>query len=162
MTNKYKKHLLILPEDDANRQVANGFLLCSDLNDRNIQVLPPSGGWIKALSQFKSNHINDMRKYDQRRMLILIDFDGDENRFEEAQKDIPNDVSDRVFILGSFSETEELKKKIPGLNSYETIGKALAKDCVNETNNIWGHDLLKHNQDELDRMVISVKPFLFH
>lgn len=25
--NKYKPHVLVLPEDDANRQLANGFLL---------------------------------------------------------------------------------------------------------------------------------------
>ncbi len=162
MINKYKEHLLVLPEDDANRQVANGFLLCPNLNDRNIQILPPSGGWKKALNFFKINHINDMRNYGKRRMLILIDFDGDADRFGQAKEEIPKVLFDRVFILGSFSEPEELKKKIPGLNSYEAIGKALADDCVNETGDVWGHDLLKHNQEELNHMVVSVKPFLFH
>lgn len=43
--NKYKAHLLVLPEDDANRQMANGFILDPNLNERVIQVLPPVGGW---------------------------------------------------------------------------------------------------------------------
>lgn len=27
MSNKHKPHVIVLPEDDANRQIANGFLL---------------------------------------------------------------------------------------------------------------------------------------
>lgn len=29
--NKYRPHVLVLPEDDANRQIANGFLLAPAL-----------------------------------------------------------------------------------------------------------------------------------
>jgi hypothetical protein len=42
--NKHRAHILVLPEDDANRQIANGFVLDPNLNDRAIQILPPSGG----------------------------------------------------------------------------------------------------------------------
>ena len=37
--NKYLPHVLVLPEDDANRQLANGFLLDPNLLDRRIQLL---------------------------------------------------------------------------------------------------------------------------
>jgi hypothetical protein len=39
--NKYKPHLLVLPEDDPNRQIANGFVHnpAVDLNERAIQIL---------------------------------------------------------------------------------------------------------------------------
>jgi hypothetical protein len=42
--NKHKPHLIVLPEDDANRQIANGFINSSNVNQRAIQVLPPVGG----------------------------------------------------------------------------------------------------------------------
>jgi hypothetical protein len=45
--------------------------------------------------------------------------------------------------------------------SFEAIGESLAKDCAENTNETWGHDHLKHNDNELKRMILSVKPFLF-
>lgn len=54
--NKYRPHLLVLPEDDANRQIANGFILHPNVNSRAIQVLPPSGGWRKVLEDFRNVH----------------------------------------------------------------------------------------------------------
>ncbi len=56
--NKYKRHILVLPEDDANRQIANGFLLDPNLDVRAIQILPPSGGWKKVLNSFMDNHLS--------------------------------------------------------------------------------------------------------
>jgi hypothetical protein len=160
--NKYNKHILVLPEDDANRQIANGFLLDPNLNDSAIQILPPLGGWTKVLNFFKDNHVSGMYKYKDRMMLLLVDFDQDEKRLGNIKNKIPDDLKERVFVLGVQSEPENLKKNIANLNTFEDIGKNLAQDCVNETDKIWGHDLLKHNRNELDRMISSVKPFLFN
>ncbi|HAI68549.1 MAG TPA: hypothetical protein DCM38_03825 [Gammaproteobacteria bacterium] len=160
--NKYNKHLLVLPEDDANRQIANGFLLEPNLNDRVIQILPPPGGWIKVLNAFRDNHISEMHKYKNRMMLLLIDFDQDETRLANIKNQIPDELKARVFVLGTQSEPEKLKKHIANGKTFEEIGKALAEDCVNETDKIWGHALLKHNREELARMIPFIKPFLFN
>jgi hypothetical protein len=61
--------------------------------------------------------------------------------------------------LGVQSEPEKLKTATK--KSFEKIGEALAKDCAENTNELWGHELLKHNKIELDRMILLVKPFLF-
>jgi hypothetical protein len=45
--------------------------------------------------------------------------------------------------------------------SFEEIGESLARDCADHKNETWGHELLKHNEKELKRMILSVKPFLF-
>jgi len=160
--NKYNKHLFVLPEDDANRQIANGFLLEPNLNDCAIQILPPSGGWTKVLNSFKNNHVSGMYKYKNRMMLLLVDFDEDKKRLGNIKNQIPDDLKERVFVLGVQSEPENLKTNIANLNSFEEIGKALAQYCVNDTDNIWGHVLLKHNRKELNSMISSVKPFLFN
>ncbi|EDN69870.1 conserved hypothetical protein [Beggiatoa sp. PS] len=136
--NKYHKHLLVLPEDDANRQIANGFLLDSTLNARAIQILPPAGGWTKVMDSFINTHVSGMYQYQDRMILLLIDFDQDEKRLDYLKNEIPNDMKERVFVLGTLSEPEELKKNIANLNTFEAIGKALAQDCINETDKIWG------------------------
>ena len=147
--NKYKKHLLILPEDDANRQIALGFILDPGLDERAVQILPPSGGWSKAVESFEQNHATKMRSYPKRAMLLLIDFDNDENRSARVKTRISGGLIDRVFILGTKSEAEDLKRAFAQDNSFEDIGKKLAEDCANQVYDIWRHKLLEHNRDEL-------------
>jgi len=100
-----------------------------------------------------------MDRYPNRFMVLLIDFDSHEDRLLYAKKVIPERLTDRVFILGALTEPEDLKRA--GLGSYETIGMALARDCRDETETTWGHDLLKHNSSELNRLRKRVRPFLF-
>jgi hypothetical protein len=158
--NRYKPHLLVLPEDDSNRQIANGFILNPSLNERLIQVLPPTGGWTKVVDMFSEVHVTEMYKYIERRVLLLIDFDNQpQMRLSHIQNQIPIDLNDRVFVLGTLSEPESLRTNLR--QSFERIGNALAQDCVNSTETMWGHALLSHNKTELDRMTSFVKPFLF-
>lgn len=159
MTNKYQPHILVLAEDKANIDIANGFVLHPKLNDRAIQVLPPVRGWKNVIESFTDVHISEMRKYSQRMMLMLIDFDDNEERLSYVENYIPDDLKARVFVLGVLSEPENLRTEIK--KTFEEIGEALAKDCSDNTNDLWGHNLLKHNKRELDRMGSSVKPFLF-
>ena len=157
--NRYKPHVLVLPEDDANRQLANGFLMDESLTARGIQVLEVAGGWIEVLDRFKSDHISGMDKHPDRFMVLLIDFDGKQDRLSRAKIEIPARFIDRVFILGVWTEPEALRAS---LGSYETIGKAMAKDCREETGTTWGHALLQHNASEIDRLRRHVRPILFH
>ncbi|MBD2480490.1 hypothetical protein [Planktothrix sp. FACHB-1365] len=157
--NRHRPHILILPEDDANRQIANGFILNPNLNESVIQVLPYDRGWENLLQTFINDHVPKIRQFPERRMVLLIDFDKREDRLSYVQGHIPNDLIERVFILGVQSNPERLRTVTK--NTFEGIGETLARDCVNNTNELWGHDLLQHNQPELNRMRSSVKPFLF-
>ena len=60
--NKYKSHIFVLPEDDANSQIANGFVLDPNLNARAIQILLPAGGWTKVVDEFRDVHVREMQK----------------------------------------------------------------------------------------------------
>jgi hypothetical protein len=72
--NKHLPHVLVLPEDDANRQLANGFLLQVDpVRLRRMQVLPVAGGWHQVLESFLEDHVNEMDLYASRFMILLID-----------------------------------------------------------------------------------------
>jgi hypothetical protein len=158
MTNKYQPHVLIFPEDEANRQIANGFLLRLPQDRlRRVQVLNPVGGWSpvrNALIECRAGLI----KHRERRVIGLLDFDRSEGRRDKIFKQIDPAVQDRVFILGARSNPEELKKDFKG---FEAIGKALADDCMNGTNNTWTHPLLSHNAAEIARMQADIATILF-
>ncbi len=157
--NKFKPHILVLPEDDANRQLANGFLLDPYLLNRNIQVLQEAGGWTQVLERLNSDHVVGMDRYPGRLMVLLIDFDGDEARLTRAKAGIPGHLAERVFILGALTKPEALRQA--SLGSYEEIGLGLAKDCREGTDKFWGDTLLRHNTTELERLLQHVRPILF-
>lgn len=165
--NKFVEHILVLPEDDANRQIVNGFILNLNVNESAIQVLPIANGWKKVVDKFKNDHVSEMEKFPKRMIVLIIDFDdykepdglSYENRLSYVRSQIPNNLQERVFILGSRTAPEELKSEMK--LSFESIGESLAKDCAENTNRTWGHNLLKHNEEELKRMILLVKPFLF-
>jgi len=147
--NRYAPHVYILPEDDANRQLANGFLLEPSIIGNNIRVLHEAGGWNTVLEQFCTIYATEMDKYDQRFMVLLIDCDGRPERVEESKKHIPSHLANRVFILSSLTEPEKLKQELT--QSYENIGLSLARDCREQTETVWNHNLLVHNLSEVAR-----------
>jgi hypothetical protein len=150
-----------LPLYDANRQIANGFILDINLNNRAIQVLPPAGGWKKVVDKFTEVYVSEMRKFHHSMIVLLIDFDEQQDtRLSYVKSQIPEDLIDRVFVIGVLSEPESLRRDVK--KDFEGIGEALALDCSDNTSKLWGHHLLKHNKTELNRMILSVKPFLFN
>ncbi len=156
-TNNYRPHVLVLPEDDANRQIANGFQLDASINLRKIQVLPPAGGWPAVRDSFPREHNAAMRRFPNRHMVLLVDFDGrGKSRFEQVMSEVDPSIIPRVFVLGASSEPEDL----PGA-SYEAFGKQLAEDCARGTDLRWSHPLLGHNAPELVRLRAQVRPILF-
>jgi hypothetical protein len=159
MVNRYHPHVFVLPEDHANNQLTNGFLLDVSLSIRQTHVLPVAGGWTQVFERLHSDHVVDMDRWPERLMVLLIDCDGDEDRLETAKARIPEHLRERVFLLGALRNPEELRTA--GLGSYESIGLAMAKDCREGTTTIWGHELLRHNASELARLRNRVWPILF-
>ena len=156
--NKYHSHIFVLPEDDANRQLAVGFVLECSTNTRQVYVLPVADGWTDVLRRFNSDHIHQMRNVAQRFMILLIDFDREPDRLNRARAEIPEDLIARVFILGAWTEPEDLRTD---LGFPEEIGRALARDCRDGTDLAWGHRLLQHNTGEIERLRSQLRPILF-
>ncbi len=157
--NKFEPHLIVLPEDDANAALVNGFLLSPFVHSRQVQVLPVAGGGKRVVQAFLDEHLIKLRKYTQRRFVLVIDFDDDLTLFERASCQIPDDVKARVFVLGVLSEPERLRTSL-GMD-YENIGKSLADECFKHQRELWAHRLLAHNEAELARLNDSVRGILF-
>jgi hypothetical protein len=102
-----------------------------------------------------------MKRFPDRRLVLLLDFDQDEGRRGKVFAEIPDDLKNRVFVLGVWSEPEDLRRNLH--ISLEAIGQELAEACLaNEfLKSRWNHPLLSHNADELNRLRQSVRPILF-
>jgi hypothetical protein len=156
--NKHLPHVLVLPEDDANRQMANGFHQEIDFaQQRQMQVLPVANGWREVLDLFESVHVTEMGRWLTRYMVLLIDFDNQASRLGEAKARIPAQLTERVFVIGSQTKPEDLRS----IGSLEAIGAELARDCRDESIRTWSHVLLRNNAEELDRLREHVRPILF-
>ena len=162
--NRERPHVLVLPEDQADSDIAKSFNQEIDSTRmRQMRVLPFSGGREIVLEDFKSVHSLEMDRYPKRFMILLIDFDYKadykEDRLQKAQSVVPNHLIDRVFILGAKKDPEALNRA--ALGSFEEIGSKLARNCREDTYDAWGHDMLKHNASELARLREHVRPILF-
>ncbi len=156
--NKYLPHLYVLPEDDANRQVANGFYLDEGLIERQFYVLEEAGGGREVIERFCSIYAAEMDRIPARFMVLLIDFDNRTDRLQLLENRIPAHLRDRVFVLGALSEPEDLKQD---LGSFEMIGLTIARECREDADSIWNHRLLRHNAAEIGRLRTRVRSFLF-
>jgi hypothetical protein len=158
--NKFLPHVMVLPEDEADRQLANGFYKCIDpARQGQLRILTPAGGWSEALKEFKSEHAPMMDRFPQRLMVLVIHYDGVLDRQDRAKACIPEQLQDRVFIIGVAIEPQDLGKG--GMGLYEDIGAKLATDCREQTRETWNHQQLRHNSSELDRLFERVRPILF-
>ena len=156
--NKYAPHIHVLPEDDANRQIANGFWLDEFLASRRLHVLEEAGGWHQAVERFLNVYARQMELTPTRVMVLLLDCDKHPERPEQVRDRIPTHLRDRVFILGVLSEPEALKSE---LGSFESIGLSIARGCREGSTAFWEHPLLRHNGAEINRLNKIARPILF-
>jgi len=158
--NKYLPHVIVIPEDDANRQLANGFLLHQSLKNGFIDVRPPAGGWKAVFECFQRDYIKTLRSRTCRHLILLIDFDDDfENRKKYFESHCPEEIRERVYLIGCRSEPEFLRKNCR--KSFEKIGTTLAESCSRQEEGLWNHSALAHNQAELERLRKTARPILF-
>ena len=157
--NPYQPHVWLIPEDDANRQLAIGFLLHFAVSDGQVHTRGPAGGWKKVAEVFQSEFLEKLYQFPDAHVIMLVDFDENNERFEYFSERVPEDVKPRVFVIGAWDEPEELKRQLN--SSLEGIGQALADGCDSDNFEVWHHEHLKHNNAELERLVDVVKPILF-
>ena len=158
--NKFIPHVYVIPEDRANEEIANGFINHDQVKARQIQVLPCGTGWCSVRDKFRIEYVPYLRTYPKGHVVMLIDFDGGyANRLAEFEQVIPDDLKERVFVVGTGKTPEDLKKMLG--KHFEPIGKSLADDCFAGTETVWSHEQLKHNDPDRQRLVQTVKPILF-
>jgi hypothetical protein len=157
--NKFRPHVFVIPEDDANRQMALGFEKDVRVRARSLQILSPAGGWLKTLEKLSADYYPILESNSNSHVLALIDSDGDDQRITSALGDIPVHLRDRVFILGTLSQPETLKRALNA--TLEDIGVGVADGCFKEESELWNHEQLTHNSAELARLKSSLFGVVF-
>jgi hypothetical protein len=164
--NRQSSHLIVLPEDDADRQIVNGFIQGSSIDQRRIQATNVAGGWCKAEDIIHEEYLAYLQRYPKGHLVLLIDFDKNTNRGENIRKKIPANLASRIFVIGTLGTPEKLKAEL-SLNTFEAIGEKAFADCrdperlENPAGTIWEHSRLKHNLMEIQRLHAAVSHFLF-
>lgn len=157
--NRFSPHLLVIPKDDANRQIATGFTLHHAVQSPRMQVMPVAGGWSHVLKTFETEYLRRLQTFSHAHILMLIDFDDDVlPRLAKFHQAIPATLQSRTFVIGT-RNTPEILKKALGM-TFEKIGLELAAECSSGDRALWSHDELRHNEPEVLRLIETVKPFL--
>jgi hypothetical protein len=159
MVNNCQPHIWLIPEDDADRQLAIGFRKHDAVDDRRMSIRAPAGGWSKVLDVFETEYLPRLHQYPAAHVVMLIDFDGAEGRMTHFAQRIPEDVRPRVFVIGPKNNPEALKRELK--MTFENIGRALAQNCLDGDFQLWCQPQLENNDAELERLVAVVRPILF-
>jgi hypothetical protein len=156
--NKYKPHVWVVPEDDADEALVNGFLLAPAVNVRVIDVERPAGGWKHVLKVFADEYIPHLRRHKDGHVVLLLDFDEADDRRAVCEAAIPDDLKPRVFLIGAWTNPETLRNELG--QTLEAIGARAAANCVRDEG-FWNHPQLAHNVPEVARIAATLKPILF-
>lgn len=170
--NRERPHLYIVPEDDADRQLANGFISYYEVNHRQVQVLNEADGWPKVIDTILNEYIPILRRYPHAHVLGLIDCDDRENRIQKKLDLFPDDFRDRIFLLGFTKDPEKFKRvvkmgkdpeRFKGIikKELERIGYTLAEECFLDALALWNHEQLQHISAEIDRAKTALRPIIF-
>ena len=157
--NVYKPHLYVIPEDDADRQFADGFELDYRLKPRAMQVMPTAGGWMKVVEKILDDYVPKVRRNRHTHVIGIIDCDEHPKRIEEQLERIPEDVRDRIFLLGTLEDPQAFKRSVN--QSFEKIGIDLADECFRKQFELWRHAHFSHLYDEIDRAAGTLHSILF-
>ena len=158
--NKYTRHLIVIPEDQAVCDIVNGFSTYLDANERQFSVYDLARGWERGRDTLLQLSEGYMRKYPYSYAVLIVDFDGNAHRGSEIKNQIPEEVRDRVFVVGVLNEPEDLKDST-GMK-FEELGRQIAGGCKDSSIDFWkGQELLAHNVDEIRRLSEAVRDLFF-
>ena len=153
--NRLKPHLFIIPEDDKDRSIALGALGALNIN---AKVMGNTRGWRKVEKLLNKEYIPRLRNNANTHLVIVIDFDNwGEQRYEKVISWVPNELKDRVFILGPAKEPKDLKRELKLRMSFEEIGGTLVTDCDEEhISPLWDREMLSHTKPEFRRLLDTI------
>ena len=158
--NRHKPHVYVIPEDDANRQLVNGFIDYHEVDSRRIQVMPLADGWSHVLEKFTKDYVKRLRENRDAHVVLMIDYDGKfEDRRARFDAAIPDDLKARVFVFGTLRTPETLRRELG--RTFEQIGRTLAEECYTNTAVAWDQEQLRHNAADRQRSLLTIRPILF-
>lgn len=167
--NRQRKHVIFFGEDEATRNLAQGFCESEKINDLKCEVWSTYGtGWQSTIDAIETVR---MSRYPQTHLVLVIDLDRrGEDRIAALKREIANcPCKDRVYIIGCTKDVQALQRSFTPVNSIgklsaqetgRTIADRSSKD-VSCMEGVWGDSSLVHNKDELERLCRNLKDVIF-
>lgn len=156
--NRYQNYLIVLFEDNAYKDLFMGF----DFSvQRQISLKPICGGFDSVYVQLTNEKdvlLKELNKYSNAYVLALIDADLDNHphsqkgKIDKLKTAIDAKYQDRIFIIGSKIEAEDIKRAIISEGNWKTVAQKLEDSCQNHDCELWQDEMLKHNLDEISRL----------
>jgi hypothetical protein len=140
--------------------MVNGFSTLLEINERQFYVYDLARGWERGKETLLKLSKGYMREYPSSYALLIVDFDRNAHRGSEIKNQIPEEVRDRVFVVGVLNEPENLKNST-GMK-FEQLGLQIAEGCKDSNIDFWERqELLAHNVDEIRRLSKAVRNLFF-
>jgi hypothetical protein len=131
-----------------------------DANERQFSVYDLARGWERGKETLLQLSKGYMREYPNSYAVLIVDFDGNAHRGSEIKNQIPEEVRDRVFVVGVLNEPENLRNST-GMK-FEQLGCQIAEGCKDSSIDFWERqELLAHNVDEIRRLSEAVRDLFF-
>jgi hypothetical protein len=140
--------------------MVNGFSTLLEINERQFYVYDLARGWERGKETLLKLSKGYMREYPSSYALLIVDFDRNAHRGSEIKNQIPEEVRDRVFVVGVLNEPVNLKNST-GMK-FEQLGLQIAEGCKDSNIDFWERqELLAHNVDEIRRLSKAVRNLFF-
>lgn len=162
--NKYRKHLVILPEDQAYATMARGFKNYYRIRAENLEIKKVCGGWKKVFEMLASTYVPLMEQNPDMHVLCMIDFDYHRKSRQNILTQYEANLLQRIYLLGCRQEAEDFKRDMKH-GKLEAFGTLLAEACVNSDitsgSNPWLSDQLKENGHEIEKIRHNLGMIIF-
>lgn len=156
--NKFKPHLFIVPEDEADERIANGFQLHLEVAGE-VQIMPAAGGWKKVINTILVEYVPILKSNGNAHVIGIIDCDNDSERIAKQLATFPADLRERIFVIGANANPEVFKNAVK--MKFEQIGEKLAAECFSDQFELWNHEMLSYAAGEVVRAKNTLRTFLF-
>lgn len=88
--NRYRPHVLFICEDEAYKQLYNGLQLEMPPRCGNRVLYKIAHGWLRARDYLLKVAMTELYDFPEMRVVVLIDFDGDEGRCAQILQRFPS------------------------------------------------------------------------
>ncbi len=153
--NRYQKYLIVLFEDRAYHDLFLGLNFSRKQQISQKPILQGFDDVYFQLTNHQSLTLQELKTYQKAYVLACIDADLDsqsESKILQLKNAISDEYKERVFIIGSKHEAEQIKHAIIGQGKWATVSEKLENSCKNDQCELWQNEVLQHNLEELQRL----------
>ncbi len=152
--NKYQFALLVVPEDQANKDLVIGARDSQPNTIQNkIRIEPVPGGRDEVWTATIHDYLPRLERYERWHLVLVIDHDADvpkiQQHFDEL---IPQSLKSRVWVLGCRSEPESCRSRLGRPGPLRELGSELFNSCMTQLSPLWDHNELNHNKAQLESL----------